>query len=180
MTSNIGAEMIRRQGTLGFALQRDEKETEERNYEEMRKKLLDSLRKVFRPEFINRLDGVIVFHPLSREHIRNIVNLELAKVAGRMAEHNITLSASDAALDYLSEEGYNPEMGARPLRRVIQDKVEDRLSDAVLSHEFKNGDSVVVDVNKDKEIVLKRSRKKAAQKNTLPESEPEKPEQVPV
>ncbi len=180
MTSNIGAEMIRRQGSLGFALQRDEKETEERNYEEMRKKLLDSLRKVFRPEFINRLDGVIVFHPLSREHIRNIVNLELAKVAGRMAEHNITLSASDAALDYLSEEGYNPEMGARPLRRVIQDKVEDRLSDAVLSHEFKNGDSVVVDVNKDKEIVLKRSRKKAAQKNTLPEPEPEKPEQVSV
>ena len=180
MTSNIGVEMIRRQGSLGFALQRDEKETEERNYEEMRKKLLDSLRKVFRPEFINRLDGVIVFHPLSREHIRNIVNLELAKVAGRMAEHNITLSASDAALDYLSEEGYNPEMGARPLRRVIQDKVEDRLSDAVLSHEFKNGDSVVVDVNKDKEIVLKRSRKKAVQKNTLPEPEPEKPEQVPV
>ena len=127
MTSNIGAEMIRRQGTLGFTLQRDEKETESKNYEDMRKKLLDSLRKVFRPEFINRLDGVIVFHPLNQEHIRKIVNVELEKVATRMQEHNITLHASEAVQEYLSVEGYNPEMGARPLRRVIQDKVEDRL-----------------------------------------------------
>lgn len=181
MTSNIGAEMIRRQGTLGFTLRRDEKETEEKNYEEMRKKLLDSLRKVFRPEFINRLDAVIVFHPLNREHIRNIVNLELAKVAERMAEHNINITASDAALEYLSEEGYNPEMGARPLRRVIQDKVEDRLSDAVLSHEFKDGDAVIVDVNKDREIVLKRNRKRAAITRKSPvENEVEKPENVPA
>lgn len=181
MTSNIGAEMIRRQGTLGFTLQRDEKESEEKNYEEMRKKLLDSLRKVFRPEFINRLDAVIVFHPLNREHIRSIVNLELAKVAERMAEHNIHIKASDAALEYLSEEGYNPEMGARPLRRVIQDKVEDRLSDAVLAHEFKDGDTVIVDVNKDREIVLKRSRKRIALPKKAPiEDEVEKPENVPV
>ena len=144
----------------------------------MRKKLLESLRKVFRPEFINRLDGVIVFHPLNREDIRQIVNLELAKVAERMAEHNITLSASDAALEYLSEEGYNPEMGARPLRRVIQDKVEDRLSDAVLSHEFKTGDSVLVDVNKDKELVLKRNRKRPVPKITPKVNEREEPEQV--
>ena len=187
MTSNIGAEMIRRQGTLGFTLQRDEKETEEKNYEDIRKKLLDSLRKVFRPEFINRLDAVIVFHPLNREHIRNIVNLELAKVSERMAEHNITLTASDAALDYLSDEGYNPEMGARPLRRVIQDKVEDRLSDAVLSHDFSDGDSVLVDVNKNSEIVLKRNKKRSAalkpRKSDEPKAEQpetEEPEQVPV
>ena len=95
-----------------------------------------------------------------------------------MVEHNITLNASDAALDYLSEEGYNPEMGARPLRRVIQDKVEDRLSDAVLSHEFKPGDSVLVDVNKDKEIVLKRNRKRPAPRTAPKESEKEEPEQV--
>ncbi len=181
MTSNIGAEMIRRQGALGFTLRRDEKETEEKNYEEMRKKLLDSLRKVFRPEFINRLDSVIVFHPLNREHIRSIVNLELEKVAERMAEHNITITASDAALEFLSEEGYNPEMGARPLRRVIQDKVEDRLSDAVLSHEFKDGDTVTVDVNKDREVVLKRSRKRASIPKKAPlEDEVEKPENVPA
>ena len=183
MTSNIGAEMIRRQSSLGFTLQRDEKETEEKNYEEMRKKLLESLRKVFRPEFINRLDAVIVFHPLNREHIRNIVNLELNKVSERMAEHNITLSASEAALEYLSEEGYNPEMGARPLRRVIQDQVEDRLSDAVLSHEFKDGDAVIVDVNENKEIVLKRNRKHSAPRLKKPmtqEPQAEDPEQIPA
>ncbi len=162
MTSNIGAEEIRRQGSLGFSLKKDEKEEESKNYEEMRKKLLDSLRKVFRPEFINRLDGVIVFHPLNAEHIRNIVNVELEKVAVRMREHNIELTATDAALDMLASEGFNPEMGARPLRRVLQDKVEDHLSDAVLSHEFNDGDHVVVDVNKDKAIILKRGKKKKA------------------
>ena len=184
MTSNIGAEMIRRQSSLGFTLQRDEKETEERNYEDMRKKLLESLRKVFRPEFINRLDGVIVFHPLNREHIRRIVNLELEKVAERMKEHNIALSASDAALEYLASEGYNPEMGARPLRRVIQDKVEDRLSDAVLAHDFSEGDSVLVDINKDNEIVLKRNKKRSpALKKSKTDGESaksEEPQQVPA
>ena len=174
MTSNIGAEEIRRQGSLGFSLKQNEKEEESKNYEEMRKKLLDSLRKVFRPEFINRLDGVIVFHPLNAEHIRNIVNVELEKVAVRMREHNIELTATDAALDMLASEGFNPEMGARPLRRVLQDKVEDHLSDAVLSHEFNDGDHVVVDVNKDKEIILKRGKKK---KTTVEE---EKPLPIPV
>jgi ATP-dependent Clp protease ATP-binding subunit ClpC len=174
MTSNIGAEEIRRQGSLGFSLKKDEKEEESKNYEEMRKKLLDSLRKVFRPEFINRLDGVIVFHPLNAEHIRNIVNVELEKVAVRMREHNIELTATDAALDMLASEGFNPEMGARPLRRVLQDKVEDHLSDAVLSHEFNDGDHVVVDVNKDKEIILKRGKKKKAN------AEVEKPLPIPV
>jgi ATP-dependent Clp protease ATP-binding subunit ClpC len=174
MTSNIGADMIRKQGSLGFVLKKDQKEEENQDYEEMRKKLLDSLKKVFRPEFINRLDGVIVFHALNQEHIRKIVNVELEKVAQRMRDHNIDLHASEAALDLLATEGFNPEMGARPLRRVIQDKVEDRLSDAVLSHEFNDGDSVLVDLNKEKEIVLKREKKK---KVAPPE---EKPEQVPV
>ena len=171
MTSNIGAEMIRRQGNLGFDLNRDEKEKEKNDYEDMRKKLLESLRKVFRPEFINRLDGVIVFHPLNQEHLRNIITLELDKVAQRMADHNIQLHASPAALDQLVAEGYDPEMGARPLRRIIQDKVEDHLSDAVLSHEFCDGDSVIVDVDKEKNLVLKREKKK---RPALPKPEPEK------
>ena len=142
----------------------------------MRKRLLDSLRKVFRPEFINRLDGIIVFHPLNAEHIRNIVNVELEKVAARMREHNIALSATDAALDLIASEGFNPEMGARPLRRVLQDKVEDRLSDAILSHEFNDGDHVVVDVNKEKEITLKRGKKK---KPVAEEEKPQEPVAVP-
>ncbi|MDP3450600.1 MAG: AAA family ATPase [Anaerolineaceae bacterium] len=177
MTSNIGADMIKKQGNLGFNLKKDQKEEDARNYEDMRKKLMDSLKKVFRPEFINRLDGVIVFHPLNQEHIRMIVNVELEKVAVRMRDHNIELKASEAALDFLATEGFNPEMGARPLRRVLQDKVEDRLSDAVLSHEFNEGDTILVDLNKEKEVVLKREKKKKVVKEAI---EPETPEPVPA
>ncbi len=173
MTSNIGAEEIRRSGTLGFAVKRDEKVEEKETYEEMRKKLLDSLRKVFRPEFINRLDSVVVFHPLNQEDIRTIVGLELQKVSDRLGEHNLSLRATDAALELIAKEGYHPEMGARPLRRVIQDRVEDRLSDAVLSHEFNDGDAVLIDA-KDGEILLKHDRRKKVEKAV------EKPEEMPV
>ncbi|MGD0707144.1 MAG: ATP-dependent Clp protease ATP-binding subunit [Anaerolineaceae bacterium] len=170
MTTNIGAEMIKRQGGLGFQLTQDEKTEEKQKYDEMRKTLLDSLKRVFRPEFINRLDSVIVFHALNKEHIRQIVNLELSKVAERLADHNLKLQASDAALDQLAQEGYDPEMGARPLRRVIQQKVEDVLSDKVLEHDFVDGDIVWVDVNKKKEIVLKRKvqKKEAPEKAAEP------------
>ncbi len=154
MTSNIGADEIRRQTALGFALNRDEVIEEKKSYEEMRKKLLESLKKVFRPEFVNRLDAVIVFHALGRDHIKQIVSLELQKVSDRLKEHQIEIKATDAAIQQLADEGYDPDMGARPLRRVIQQKVEDPLSDAVLSGEFKDGETVWVGLNEDKQIVL--------------------------
>ena len=159
MTSNIGADMIKRQNQFGFQIERDEQLEERLAYEEMRKKLTESLKRVFRPEFINRLDSVIVFRSLNREDIRQIVGLELNKVAKRLEDYQITLTASPAALEKLSEEGYDPDMGARPLRRVIQNKVEDNLSDALLAGEFKEGDSIIVDVNEEDEIVLKREDK---------------------
>ena len=155
MTSNIGADMIKRQTGLGFALKRDE-ETEERlAYEEMRKKLMESLKRVFRPEFINRLDSVVVFRALGREDIQQIVQLELDKVADRLKDHAISLTATSAALSMLAELGYDPDMGARPLKRIIQQKVEDVLSDALLSGQFVDGEAIVVDVSDD-EIVLRR------------------------
>jgi len=155
MTSNIGAEMIKRQTGLGFALKRDE-ETEERlAYEEMRKKLMDSLKRVFRPEFINRLDSVIVFRALGRDDTKQIVQLELAKVAERLTDHAITLTATPAALGMLADLGYDPDMGARPLKRIIQQKVEDVLSDGLLSGQFSDGEAIVVDVSDD-EVVLRR------------------------
>jgi ATP-dependent Clp protease ATP-binding subunit ClpC len=157
MTSNVGAEMIRRQTQLGFSLRRDQ-DTEERNaYEEMRKKLMEALRGVFRPEFINRVDSMIVFQTLSKDQIRQIVDLELAKVAARLDEHRITLQASEPAREALAEQGYDPEMGARPLRRVIQNKVEDRLSDALLAGEFHTGDRILVDLSEG-EIVLRQEK----------------------
>ena len=153
MTSNIGAEVIKKQTSLGFQLKRDEETEERTSYEEMRKKLIELLKKVFRPEFINRLDSVIVFRSLNKDDIRQIVNLELDKVAERLEEHEVTLTATDAALDLLAEQGYDPEMGARPLRRVIQQKVEDPLSDALLAGTFHEGDTILVDVAEG-EVVL--------------------------
>jgi ATP-dependent Clp protease ATP-binding subunit ClpC len=154
MTSNVGAEEIRRQTQLGFTLKRDEVQEEQEAYEDMRKKLLDALRKIFRPEFVNRVDALIVFHALSREQIGQIVDLELDKVVVRLKDHQISLRATEEARKRLGDEGYDPEMGARPLRRVIQSKVEDRLSDALLAGEFKSGDHILVDVEGDA-IVLK-------------------------
>lgn len=153
MTSNVGADMIKRQTSIGFTLKRDEETEEHQAYEEMRKKLVDSLKRVFRPEFINRLDSVIVFRSLNKEDITNIVQLELDKVALRLEDHELELSATPAALELLADLGYDPEMGARPLRRVIQQKIEDKLSDAVLAGEFKDGDFIIVDVEED-EIIL--------------------------
>jgi len=161
MTSNVGAEMIRRQTSVGFQLQRNEELEEKLAYQDMRKKLLESLKRVFRPEFINRLDGVIVFRSLNKEHIQQIVSLELDKVALRLKEHELTLTALPEALELLGDMGFDPEMGARPLRRIIQQKVEDRLSDAVLSGEFEKGAVVIIDVevSEDETDIVLRNQK---------------------
>ena len=169
MTSNVGAELIRRQTQLGFALKRDEVVEEKQAFGEMRKKLMEALRKVFRPEFLNRVDAVIVFHALSREQIAAIVDLELAKVARRLGEHQIALQATDEARLLLAELGYDPEMGARPLRRVIQNKVEDVLSDQFLAGEFKAGDHILVDA-KDGEVVLRRQEASPEPAEAMPTS----------
>ena len=166
MTSNIGADMIKRQTSLGFELKRDEEVEERLSYQEMRKKLLDALKRVFRPEFINRVDAVIVFRSLTKDNIKQIVQLELRKVSERLEEHAIVLNATPLALDTLADLGYDPEMGARPLKRVIQQKVEDALSDALLSGEFEDGDTVIVDVV-DGEIKLHRGEEKTLEPEAI-------------
>jgi ATP-dependent Clp protease ATP-binding subunit ClpC len=153
MTSNVGAETIRRQAAIGFGRRGETTKGEVEPYEEMRKKLLEELRKAFRPEFLNRVDGVIVFRALELNDISQIVELELAKVDKRLVDHHITLKASPEAQTFLAEQGYNPEMGARPLRRVIQTEVEDRLSEALLSGTIHDGDAVTVQL-RDGAIVL--------------------------
>jgi ATP-dependent Clp protease ATP-binding subunit ClpC len=162
MTSNVGADMIKRQTSIGFNLKRDEQLEEKLAYDEMRKKLMEALRRVFRPEFINRVDSVIVFRSLSKEDIKKIVDIEINKVAQRLEEHNITLNATPAARELLAELGYDPEMGARPLRRVMQQKVEDVLSDALLAGEFDKGDTILVDVVEG-EIKLRRADEQLSQ-----------------
>ncbi|HOM66900.1 MAG TPA: ATP-dependent Clp protease ATP-binding subunit [Brevefilum fermentans] len=146
MTTNIGADVIRRQSNLGFALSVDEEQQEAQAYDEMHKKLMEALKRTFRPEFINRLDSVVVFRMLNKADIREIVQLELDKVNQRLEENHIHLRATDEALEFLAGEGYSPEMGARPLRRVIQRKIEDRLSDALLAKEFEDGQNILIDI----------------------------------
>ena len=162
MTSNVGADMIKRQSQLGFALKRDEALEEKLAYDEMHKKLTDSLRRVFRPEFINRVDSVIVFRSLNQEDIEKIVQLELDKVALRLEEHAIALNATPEAIDKLAELGYDPDFGARPLRRVIVQKVEDPLSDALLAGEFEDGDTILVTMEED-DVVLRRDENKISE-----------------
>ena len=153
MTSNLGAELIMNQTKLGFATQQDEDVEERLAYEEMHRLLTEQLKKEFRPEFINRVDSVIVFHALTIEQIKAIVDLEMAKVARRLEDHSLKLRSTEEARELLATLGYEPEMGARPLKRVIQAKVEDVLSDALLTGEFEDGDTVLVDVADD-ELIL--------------------------
>jgi ATP-dependent Clp protease ATP-binding subunit ClpC len=169
MTSNIGAELIKRQTRLGFAVRQDEKVEASRNYEEMRKNLLDELKRVFRPEFLNRVDSVIVFHALSKTEISQIVDLELDKVRIRLTDHDLELEVTQAAKRHIATEGYSEEYGARPLRRVIQNRVENALSDAILAGKFDTGDTVLVDVEDD-EIVLRQSE--PAEEEPAPELAP--------
>ena len=163
MTSNIGADVIKKQSSLGFALKRDEVTEEKLSYEEMRKKLSESLKRAFRPEFINRLDAVVIFRSLNKEDIQKIVSLELEKVALRLKDHDLVLTATIEALASLADQGFDAEFGARPLRRVIQQKVEDPLSDKLLSGEFTNGASVEVNVDEDGEIVLNKQQEEVAE-----------------
>ena len=114
-------------------------------FDQMLLKVISELKRTFRPEFLNRLDGTMVFHALTRSQIKQIVDLELDKVRERLVEKHVTLQVTDAAKAHLSEEGYNPNFGARPLRRVVQNKIEDVLSEGILSGAFQHGYTVEVD-----------------------------------
>lgn len=153
MTSNIGADLIHRETSLGFNIARDEAKTEAERYEKMKEKVTGELKRLFRPEFLNRVDSVIVFHALNREHIKQIVDLELNKIRARLVDKNVSIEVTETAKDQLAAEGYNPNFGARPLRRVIQNKVEDALSEGILSGAFRPGDTVRVD-SRDGKIVM--------------------------
>jgi ATP-dependent Clp protease ATP-binding subunit ClpC len=154
MTSNVGSDLIRRESTLGFSTNTSEAKTEEQQYRRMKDKVTEELKRVFRPEFLNRIDSQIVFHSLAREHIRSIVDLRLAEVANNLMLKGISMEATDAFRDWLGEKGYDPIFGARPLRRVIQSELEDRLSEALLEGRFGPADTLVVDVTEGGEVVL--------------------------
>ena len=155
MTSNVGADTIKHGPNLGFSFRQDQAVEEAQAYSEMHKTLMEQLKRAFRPEFINRVDSIVVFRQLTQADIRKIVSIIMGEVNERLVEHELTLKVSDAAQDWLAEHGYDREFGARPLRRLIQTEVEDRLSDAVLADQFGAGDTILIDVA-DSVIVLKQ------------------------
>ena len=157
MTSNIGAELIRRNTTIGFTTGGDESEDAKRAYDAMKEKVTSEVKKVFRPEFLNRIDSQVVFHALEQKHIREIVGLMLDLVAKAVVEKGMGFRATPEAMAFLAKEGYDPTFGARPLRRKIQELLEDPLSEAVLRGEFDSGDNVVVDIE-DGKIKLRKGQ----------------------
>ncbi len=154
MTSNIGADLIRKGSAIGFMSRTDETKVKEVEYDKMKEKLLGEVKKVFRPEFLNRIDGVVVFHALNKQNIRAIVDLLLKTVTTQLTEKGVKLDVTEAAKDLLGEKGYDEAFGARPLRRTIQDMVVDKLSEAILRSEFRSGDTALIDAV-DGQIVLR-------------------------
>ena len=153
MTSNIGSDLIRQDRSIGFAARSGLGQTEDQAYERMKNNVLDEVKRFFRPEFLNRIDGSVVFHPLNRDHMHQIIPIELKDVTSNLIEKGIDLVVTDAAKEWLIEKGYDPLFGARPLRRVIQDNVEDKLSDAILAGDLGPADTAIIDLDDDNLVV---------------------------
>jgi ATP-dependent Clp protease ATP-binding subunit ClpC len=163
MTSNTGVELIRREGSLGFGTQRDDAKTRKQSYEAMKEKVMSAVKKTFRPEFINRIDEIIVFHELTEEQLRSIVDLMVADLQKRLSERKLAVELTEAAKTWLAKEGYDPIYGARPLRRVIERYVENPLSTKLLRGEFAGGDKVIVNhSDKGLSFKTKKATKEAA------------------
>ena len=156
MTSNVGAELIKKQTALGFGAM----ENESADYEGMKVKILDQSKKVFKPEFLNRLDDLIVFHMLEKKDLVKIVDLEISKVIDRLKSREISVKIDNKAKDFLIEDGYDPEYGARPMRRSVEKHLEDPLAEHLLRGDVKDGDFVGVTFDK-KENKLKFKAQKS-------------------
>ncbi|PSL41295.1 ATP-dependent Clp protease ATP-binding subunit ClpC [Salsuginibacillus halophilus] len=144
MTSNVGAATLKRNKFVGFATQEEGKD-----YSDMKDKVMGELKNTFRPEFLNRIDELIVFHSLEKEHIKEIVGLMAEELRKRLQEQEVDFELTKAAQDRIADEGFDPEYGARPLRRALQKQVEDRLSEALLKGDIQKGQSAVIDVDEE-------------------------------
>jgi ATP-dependent Clp protease ATP-binding subunit ClpC len=148
MTSNVGASTLKRNRSLGFAVH-----SEGQKYNDMKSKVMDELKRAFRPEFLNRIDEIIVFHSLEKEHLLKIVGLMADSLKKRLSDQGIEIELSQAALEKITEEGYDPDYGARPLRRALQRKIEDRLSEELLKGNINKGQTVKIDVEENDFVV---------------------------
>jgi ATP-dependent Clp protease ATP-binding subunit ClpC len=167
MTSNAGVELIKRETALGFAVQKDEAGARKSSYERMKEKVMAEVRKKFRPEFLNRIDEIIVFHELTEEQLRSIVDLMVKELQKRLADHNLAIEVTEGAKSWLAEVGYDPTYGARPLRRAIEQHVENPLSSKLLQSEFSPGDTILVDRVPDGLIFKVKESKATGKKRRL-------------
>jgi ATP-dependent Clp protease ATP-binding subunit ClpC len=162
MTSNVGAEFIRRQMSLGFVTKKEAK-AQKLDYDTMKERVLAEMKKTFRPEFINRIDEILVFHQLTEEQLRNIVDLMVKDLQGRLSDRKLNIELTEEAKSWLVKEGYDPVYGARPLRRAVERYVENPLSARILQGEFSEGDAVIVDLSGDGlTFTIKKGAKVAA------------------
>jgi len=141
MTTNIGSQVIYEASKSHFQL--------------LKPRLMDTLQQYFRPDFLNRLDDIILFHRLDKEHIKQIVRLQLAILAARMAKRNLQLSFSDALVDHLAIAGFDPAFGARPLKRLIQKELEDALAKQILAGNFSSGQVISLDYSSPQGLIIK-------------------------
>ncbi|MFC1928633.1 ATP-dependent Clp protease ATP-binding subunit [Chloroflexota bacterium] len=162
MTSNTGVELIKREASLGFTPQKAGAKAKQQSYEDMKEKVMTEVKKTFRPEFLNRLDEIIVFHELTEEQLRHIVDLMVKDLEGRLTERKLELEMTDAAKSWLAKVGFDPVFGARPLRRAVERYVENPLSTKVLRGEFNEGDKVIVDLVDDALTFTAKAAKAAA------------------
>ena len=160
MTSNVGASMITTQGKLGFSTAEDEKKDK---YEKLKDTVNEELKKAFRPEFLNRIDDIIVFAHLSKEEIREIVDLMMKDLFKRLSERELTMEVTDEVKDFLAKDGYSEAYGARPLRRLIQRKIEDELAEEILTNAYEPGDTILLKLKDDKIVFEKKSGEKQAE-----------------
>lgn len=168
MTSNAGAQNIIAPKTLGFSGSNDDRA----NYERMKSGVMDEIRHIFKPEFLNRIDEIIVFHALSRENIRTIVSIMFDKIVRRATEElNIKLKCDDSFVDYIAEKGFDEKYGARPLRRAIQNDVEDRVAEEILEGRVTSGDMITIGYNADKKEVTFKKRPQKKSKSVVAISE---------
>ena len=146
MTSNLGSDLIKRETSVGFMVKADNARTDQSAYERMRDKVMDEVRRFFRPEFLNRIDSTVVFHQLDRSEIISIVDLMMNQVREELEDKQVGLELTQEAKEYLGENGFDPVLGARPLRRLIQNEVEDKLSDEILGGRLVAGDIALIDI----------------------------------
>ncbi len=150
MTSNAGTRDVKKQGTVGFG-----KESENSDYDSMKSKVLEELKRIFNPEFLNRVDETIVFRPLTKKEISRIIDIQLKDVSDRLVDRNITLDITKAAKKLIVDQGFDPMLGARPLKRAIQRLIEDQLAEEFLNEKFGDGDTVKIDVRSEKLVFTK-------------------------